>query len=243
MIRFTGHAIDRYLDFHAIGDASMTPEGARLLLDQHGPSAARTDRRTPRGDEIWQIAGLGIDVVVKVEGEDVVVVTILPPRRLRGLTPIQAERVEALARGAGKTIDVLHEERVVHATAIALPMPTEQADRAVARPEYDAHVRRLQEIRAELALVTAQRETLVPLLRTMRHEITMDRSTKAFRQALRAALRFLVRLPLEQTADVLDQIRAVDPGLLSNAFVYPADETEPSDAASAAFLASRRVKS
>lgn len=83
----------------------------------------------------------------------------------------------------------------------------------------------------------------MPLLRTMRHEITTDRSTKAFRQALREALRFLVRLPLEQTADVRDQIRAIDPGLLSDEFIYPATEAEPSDAASSAFLASRRVKS
>lgn len=240
MIRFTGQAIDRYLDFHAFDDPSLTPEGARLLLEQHGWSARPTGRRTGRGDEIWEIAGLGIEVVVKLEPPDVVVVTILPPQRLRGLTPIQAERVEGLVRGVDARSEALHEERVVHAAVLATPLP-EPPHREIARQKHTAATERLQEIRAELAIVTAQREVLTPLLRTMRHEITHDASARHLRHALRAALRFIVRLPLHQTSAVRDQIRAIDPGLMSDEFI--AKETEPSDAASAAFLASRRVKS
>lgn len=226
MILFTDHAVDRYLDFHAIDRPTMTHDEARELLEQHADSAIKLPAKTRvRGDDQWAIEALGIELVARhgslrgVVGD--VCVTILPPPRLRGLSPLQAERVELMLAAAGHRRVELQAERVALAAVTAVPLPRDRAQRAVARAPHDLASARLLEIRAELALVTAEHLLLVPILKTMRHQITSDVQQKTATAALRLALQYLNAISISDphASLVLAQIREIDPGFLTNQFL------------------------
>lgn len=103
---FTRHAYERYRQFHMLDQPTATDEDARVILDAHSSHAIRLPARTHRGDEVWAIQGLGVELVVKRDGdfEEPVCVTILPPARFRGLTPLLAEQVEESVRRAAERL-------------------------------------------------------------------------------------------------------------------------------------------
>lgn len=104
---FTHHAHERYRQFHMLDQPTATDEDARVILEAHGSLAVRLPARTFRDDEVWAIHALGIELVVKRDGdfEEPVCVTVLPPVRFRGLTPLLAEQAEEFAKKASERGD------------------------------------------------------------------------------------------------------------------------------------------
>lgn len=86
---FTRNAYARYRQFHMLDQPTATDEDARALLEAHGALAARLPGRTHRGDEVWTIHALGVELVVKRDGA-------ARPRRLAlqpsWLTPLPARQ-------------------------------------------------------------------------------------------------------------------------------------------------------
>ena len=66
---FTRHAYERYRQFHMLDQPTATDEDARMILEAHSAHAIRLPARTHRGDEVWTIQGLGVELVVKRDGD------------------------------------------------------------------------------------------------------------------------------------------------------------------------------
>lgn len=112
-MNFTRHAIERYRQFWMLDQPTATDEDARDILARFGPAAILTNAKTSLGDPIWHIEALGVQLVAKHEDGIVTCVTVLPPRRFRGLTPLQAEAVEASLRETERRVADLGRERAV----------------------------------------------------------------------------------------------------------------------------------
>lgn len=221
MILFTEHAVDRYLDFHAIDRPTMTREEVRALLEEHAGAAIKLDEKTRAGDDLWQIQALGIELVARygslhgVAGN--VCVTILPPPRLRGLSPLQAERVEGLMAEAHVRRDALARERAGHAAVRSVPIPAAEPARSRARAAHNHAVTRLAELRFELAINAAERDLLQTILQTMRGGLASDR-VKAF-EVCRLLIRFVQSQPDVHAAAVLQEVGKIEPYFLTKKFL------------------------
>lgn len=236
---FTRHAYERYRQFHMLDLPTATDEDARVILEAHGSIATRLQARTHRGDEVWTIHALGVELVVKRDGdfEEPVCVTVLPPTRFRGLTPLLAEQAEesakrAAARVAGAEQQLVEAEEV-RAERIAR---AEQATKgkkekdkpgtlvvdqvvahaaaaarkqvaAQAQRDYEAHLRH---VKNEVRAAHKEREIVLEALRVMRVQLQRECSLRKYRGALRIAMRHLRALG---AMDVLDSIAVVDPDL------------------------------
>lgn len=210
---FTRHAIERYRQFHMLDQPTATEEDARQILESFGPAAIHTGIKTHRGDPIWRIEALGVELVAKREDGIVTCVTVLPPPRFRGLTPLQAEAVEASARQATERAakaERHHAEvqaAIVHAKAAARNPDVAQAHRE--------HAERLREAKNAATLATVERDILNSTLKTMRVQMTAERDADRCKTALRIAVRALLDAG---ATNALAAIAAIEPGLASEAF-------------------------
>ncbi len=227
---------------------TATDEDARVILESHGSIAIKLPSRTYRGDEVWAIHALGIELVVKRDGdfEEPVCVTVLPPARFRGLTPLLAEQAEESARRAveraAEAEQRLETAKRARAERIAL---AEQAARvkkendkpgtaaviqaaahaaaaarkqAVVQAQRD-YEERLQQAKNEGSSARNERDIILEALRAMRVQLTQELRTKKYKIALQIAVRHLRDLG---ATDILTMIASVDPGLVSEAFAYGA---------------------
>src|SRR6185295_16664202 len=126
-LQFTQNAVNRYIQFHMLDVVNPDPRDVRQLLESHAPDAIKIPEKQGGGQTLWRIEALGCVLISKHdEGLDVVV-TILPPPRFRGLTPLQAEQFEAdRLRTLGESVRlnaehqrVLEEERQAEAAGAA----------------------------------------------------------------------------------------------------------------------------
>ena len=248
---FTRHAYERYRQFHMLDQPTATDEDARVILDAHSSHAIRSPARTHRGDEVWAIQGLGVELVVKRDGdfEEPVCVTILPPARFRGLTPLLAEQVEESVRRAAERLTQAEQrlEAAKNATAERQKLAEQaaQAKRekdkpgtsaatqvaahaaAAARKQavvqaQQAYQERIQGAKNEVSLARNERDIILEALRAMRVQLTRELSARKYMAAIRIAVHHLRHLG---ATEILAAIAAVDPGL---AWVVNPSSTAPS---------------
>ena len=236
---FTRHAYERYRQFHMLDQPTATDEDARSILEAHGGHAIRLPARTHRGDEVWAIHALGIELVVKRDGdfEEPVCVTVLPPARFRGLTPLLAEQVEESTRRAAARL-VEAEQRLEAAktataernklaaqaardkkekdkpgTSAALQAAAHAAAgarrQALAQAQRD-YQERIQQAKNEVSFARNERDIALEALRTMRVQLTQELRIRKYKKALRIAVHHLRGLG---ATEILATIAAVDPGL------------------------------
>jgi hypothetical protein len=219
---FSVHAVERYIQFHCI-DRAVTMEEARAELEAALPSAVNTKTKTWRGGKYWRLDALGVELVVR----DDTVVTVLPPPRFRGLTPMQAEAVALSVKRMRTERDDAQAE--MKAVSVKIDEIDEIKRENPHAPDASFLRSSLVEVsrqaRARAALLHQERELLLGVLKTMRHQIAMDDQQAKLRAALRIALRF-VRGAAEpwggahDSADeTLAKIADIDPGLVSSDFI------------------------
>lgn len=236
---FTRHAHERYRQFHMLDQPTATDEDARAILEAHSSSAIRLPARTHRGDEVWAIHDLGLELVVKRDAdfEEPVCVTVLPPARFRGLTPLLAELAEESARKAAerlaeaeqrleeakrataernKLVKQAAKDKRAHdkpGTSPALQMTAHAAAAArkqaatQAQLDYQA---RIQQAKSEASVARNERDIIVETLRMMRSQLARELSTRKYKAALRIAVRHLHHLG---ATEALAAITAIDPDL------------------------------
>lgn len=231
---FTHHAIERYRQFHMLDRPVATDEDARAVLETHAAEAVRLPARTHRGDEVWAIQALGIELVVKRDTPDPTCVTVLPPTRFRGLTPLQAEHIEAAAIVAKERAAEDERQHTEAQAAVARAVAeSKEAKRAAVKARSEAKAaeavarkvdaaqaqrdlaERLREAKNAAALAFIERDILLSMLKTMRVQMTAERDADRCRAALRIAVRALLD---GGATEALTRIAAIDPGLASEAF-------------------------
>jgi hypothetical protein len=215
-LTFTHHAVDRYVQFYMLD--STTPPDERdvlALLQSHAPDAYKLTHRTKHGQTQWRIDALGCDLVSKHEHGTNVVVTILPPQPLRGLTPDQAERVAESARAAAERAAALQAEQAqlveLQREASKPAAPKEERQQTGARDQ------RIKELKQERLIAEAERDIMLSLLRTARQQLAISGNAAKLKAALRIALQHLRK---READDVLAAVAAVEPGFVSDAFIY-----------------------
>ena len=214
---FTLHAYERYRQFHMLGRPQVTDAEARVILEEHAHSAVRIPSRTYRGDEVWTIHTLGVELVVKRDGafEEPVCVTVLPPPRFRGLTPLQAEAVEAEAQAAKVRLAKIEAERAAAATATAKRSVASVRQQPAERQERQEPVVKDNTLKKRYQSAVHERDVLCGVLKTMRQQLACERDADKYKVALRIAVRHLYNLG---ATEALAAIAEVEPGLASEAF-------------------------
>ncbi len=209
---FTRHACERYRQFHLLDRPTATDADAAALLVEHGPSAVKLPARTIRGDEVWTIHALGVELVVKRDGdfEEPVCVTVLPPARFRGLTPLLAEQVEESQRRALEMAEAAKlrlaeanrdtEKRRVAAKQAEAAKRKKDKPGTTAAQQAGAHAEakrikqaavqaqrdfeeRLQQARNEAEFARVESAILTEALRTMRMQLEREHKTERMRIA------------------------------------------------------------
>jgi hypothetical protein len=218
---FTRHAVQRYRQFHMLDQPTATDDDAYDVLMRHGPAAVLSRTRTHRGDPVWMLEALGAELVCKHENGTVTCVTVLPPPRFRGLTPLQAERVADSHREARERAEAA--QRVVAETSAAMARAIVARRVAAAPAAIAVRKTELAMLQADLSaakraatFAVAERDSLGAALKTMRHQLTSDETVSKLKAALKVAVRRLMEVGDE---DGLAAIAAVDPGLASVEFV------------------------
>lgn len=217
---FTHHAAERYRQFWMLDQPTATDAEAMAILEAHGEQAVKLPSRTVRGDEVWTIHALGVELVVKRDLPQPCCVTVLPPARFRGLTPLQAERIEADVRAAeAKSAELAHEAEELAAVVVAhgakATKPTSEE-----RREKERLLARLAESKRQVQLAEAERHVLGSILKTMRTQLVEQITTQKVKQALRIAIRELQTTRSTYAWAALDAIAAIDPGLVSDGFIH-----------------------
>lgn len=216
---FTSHAVERYRQFHMLDQPTATNDESRTLLELHAGTAINLGRRTNRGDQVWAIEALGIDLVVKHEDGEVIAVTVLPPQRFRGLTPLQAEAVaDSIVLAKALVVEVERERATVSASSPATPPVT-----MVERREAGERAQKLSTLKKRHHGAVIEHDLLAGLLKTMRTQLTADRNHANTKAALKIAVRCLRSIPDSRAADALADIEEIDPGLVSVRFAYGDD--------------------
>lgn len=240
---FTRHAYERYRQFHMLDQPTATDEDARVILEEHAPRAIRLPARTYRGDEVWSIHTLGLELVVKRDGDfkEPVCVTVLPPARFRGLTPLLAEQAEESARKAAERVAAAEQrlETAKNATSernnlveqAAKDKSTKDKPGTSAAIQAAAHAaaavrkqavvqaqrdyeERLQQAKNEASSARNERDIILEALRAMRAQLVQELRTGKYKAALRIAVHHLRSLG---ASDVVDAITSVVPELKSEA--------------------------
>lgn len=232
-LKFTHHAVERYIQFHMLDSVNPDPRDVRALLESHADQAIKSPVKTHRGDTQWRIEALGCELVSRHdEGVDVVV-TILPPLRFRGLTPEQAQILEARVAQAHHEVEGLaaDEAHLQESLAHRLIEDLSREWMVAARARREAMRQPLAEARA--MRIDAQREhaMIAGVLRTARHQIHTDKDNANIRRALRVALKALragaqdpgVSVYEEEwyatVRSALEEIERIDSQLVTNAFI------------------------
>jgi hypothetical protein len=218
IVIFTRHAYERYRQFHMLDQPTATDEDAREILQRFGPMAIKTQAKTHLGDPIWRIEALGVELVAKNEAGIVTCVTVLPPVRFRGITPLQAEFVEASLRDTERRVADLEHERA-ELRAQTPKIGTKPADLKA----HAVRCQRLADLNPLAKIRQAEQLTLAAVLKTMRTQLSQDRRLADRQIALRIAVRYLRSARDPGAHDVLAEIAAIDPGLASQAFVHGGD--------------------
>lgn len=234
---FTRHACERYRQFHMLDRPTATDADAASILVAYQADAAKLPTRTLRGDEVWTIHALGVELVVKRDADftEPVCVTVLPPARFRGLTPLQAERVEVAAQEARARAEEARqreEEARVELAAAAARLKEVNRQAASARQVAvraeaaarkadvaQAHREQVERLAAEKAKATEaliERDIICGVLKTMRMQMHNELDETRLKAALRAALRCARK---DGAAGVLEAVRGVDKGLASDKFI------------------------
>lgn len=219
---FTRHAIERYRQFHMLDRPTATDEDARNLLERFGPVAVHTGAKTHLGDPVWLIEGLGIEVVCKKENGIVTCVTVLPPPRFRGLTPLQAEIVEASLHSVKERSQAL-ELRRTELRAQAPKPGIVPADLAAEQ----RRTRTLEDLNPLARIAQAEQLTLAAVLKTMRVQLTAEDNASRRKAALKLAVQYLRAARDPGAHEVLAAIAEIDPGLVSAAFIDGESPGEP----------------
>lgn len=221
---FTRHAVERYRQFWMLDDPLATDAGALAVLEAHGGEAVKLPVKTARGDEVWTIHALGLELVVKRDMPQPVCVTVLPPARFRGLTPLQAERIEMEQRAALAVATQLEHEaaEVAEALAAMVAPPPVAAKTAKMTPEqrWEAHRLTEQLASAKIAakIARADCDTLSSVLKTMRTQLVEDSNQVAYKSAIRIAVIALARMQSTEAVEALEAIAEISPGLVSEEF-------------------------
>lgn len=204
-MKFTKHAVDRYMQFHLLDDQTPDWRDVLALLEENAASALKLKEKTKGGQTQWLIESLGAQLITKHDDGEDVVVTILPPVKFRGLTPLQAEAM------ANKTEELKFQEEMLR---------SEQAEIRVKHPIDGPKQTRLSELNAEISLICHEREVLVCALKTMRVQLKYDDLKKhadVLSEALQVTLRFI--RDNQSLTDALDVVRALSPDLASDEFI------------------------
>lgn len=212
VVIFTRHAIERYRQFHMLDRPAATDEDARIALEAHAAESVKLPARTYRGDEVWTIHALGVELVVKRDTPDPTCVTVLPPARFRGLTPLLAEQAEELARKAAERVAEaerkIEEAKKATAARKALAAQAAEAKKSKDKPgtsaaaQVEAHAaaaarkaavaqaqrdyeERIQRAKNEASFARNERDITVEALKAMRAQLAQEgEATTAMRQQL-----------------------------------------------------------
>lgn len=192
---FTHHAVERYRQFHMIDRPGATWHEARSALESAAAGAVKGGT-THRGDDMWMLPSLGIEVVAKHEDGVDVVVTVLPPAQYRngpggqrGLTPLQ---VEALA-DAEKRAAIAAKEAKTQLAVVPTPPAKPSADADKRREEHQAATLR-KEMRQRVVIAETERELFAQVLkhaRRQQHEAAAESRRASERKALEIACRYI----------------------------------------------------
>lgn len=227
---FTRHSIIRYRQFHMLDRPTATDADAAALLVAHHAEATKLPSRTYRGDEVWTIHALGVELVVKRDADftEPVCVTVLPPPRFRGLTPLQAERMEVAAQEAKARANEAQREVAAAKAALAEHKKAAQVvERAVGPSRKAAVQQTLKREQVNLGVnitaaarryqsIVVERDVICAVLKTMRMQMHNELEETRLKAALRSALR---RARSAGATDVVEAVRRVDAGLASDAFI------------------------
>lgn len=206
---FTRHAAERYLQFHMLDVAGATIDDAYARLMSHASDARKVGARTVRGDPVWLIESLGVELVAKHEDGRDICVTVLPPVRFRGLSPLQAEAI------ASRAEELKSEMVTIAAEQSAIEIRSREVKSAagqVFRSEQG-------QLKARYLNANVERDILCALFKTMRQQMATDEDKVNLKRALKVALRFISGLHSSEAVEVIAEISEIDPGLVSLAFL------------------------
>jgi hypothetical protein len=232
----TEHAVERFVD-------RVAPEWgyvkARHYLEEHAEQATRLPDKTLLGQRQYEIADPPCILVVKGEDEGTLVcVTVFPrhgPMGGRRLTELEAEMMRELAERP-KPQSVIVPPAKKHWAAAEL-----RAFLKLQRDRFEWEKEALQEsMRVERSRLlrdrahdvrksaTLHRKAVVSAQvrhddRMARHIETQDAQISKLRRCLRPALQYVVQRSGEDgaAAEVLDAVRAAEPGFLTEGFLSP----------------------
>lgn len=217
-MRFAKHAYERYRQFHMLDRPTATDEDARDVLERFGPAAVLTKAKTHRGDPVWLIEELGVELVAKHENGVVTCVTVLPPPEFRGLTPLQAERVADAADDVRRRAD----EALRAAAALQLAARENRKATAIVRSMPTAKLQtQISDAKAEANRVCAERDILVVALKVMRHQLNREENDVKMKSVIRTAVRRMLAVGDE---DGLAEIAALEPAFVSDRFLERGEE-------------------
>ena len=211
---FTKHAVERYIQFHMIGAITPPdPRDVRALLESHAPQAYKILGKTHCGHPQWRIDALGCDLVAKHDDGENIVVTILPPERMRGLTPAEAERLAEHANMAkARAATLAAEQAALTETARALKTKPAKAD----KPAIDARNNRLAELKHERIVAEVERDVILHVLKKARQQLADEDGAAKLKMGLRIALRHLRSLG---DAAALAEVATVDARFVTDKFI------------------------
>lgn len=244
-LQFTQNAVNRYIQFHMLDVVDPDPRDVRELLERHAPEAIKIPEKTQGGQTLWRIEALGCQLVSKHDGGFDVVVTILPPYRFRGLTPLQVEKLatdhaqqiaaderlkQEYARSRQEDRAAAVQEQEERDRVKTLPAEMSKLAKQIARQNLAARLDRQAELKLQMATAQFEREILTTFLRSARHQLNRDGEIATLTRALRAVLRQLRDraqrsdgLSLDEVRYAFSQVEAVEARLVTNAFI---DEDE-----------------
>jgi hypothetical protein len=221
MLKFTRHAVDRYIEFHMRNDQMVDPRDVRADLEAAAERAVKLKEKTRTGQTKWALESMGCEAVTRHDDGVDVVVTILPPPGLRGLTPDQAERVVTKIEVEADIVARLTEEVAVTEMAIVELQAVPCSKGSEPKAELHREKSRLQELKYEHGIATMEHQVLCSELKAMRQKLGRESNESKLKKALRAALR-CVRDGEAKWAR--DEVARIDPGLASDKFIDGVDE-------------------
>ena len=209
-MKFTDHAIRQFIRRHA---PDMDFNAAASELAAAGPCATPTGRVGYRGAMVYSLPAIAIEVMaVKVSHGDLLAVTVLPVRYTgRQIDPREVYEAEQRLKAGEATLE---------AGAEALAAIAAEIVETSGKPATTEGQRDLSQRYRAAKWAVEEARLVVPIIRdelkTIRHEIStlaeIDRSREALKRAIRA-------VPPAMRPQVLEAVRAVDPGLASCEFL------------------------
>lgn len=225
VISFTHHAVERFIQRHT--DGTMSIAEARQLLEEKSRTANHLREKTILGQAQWEITDPPCVLVTKPlpRSKDLVCVTVLPTRSVGGFSPDEMEIIREAAERFPK-----HLPPVPKPKAEVNRPPTPPRILEAKPPASTRNGNALETYRLQLEAATRKHEE-----KTKRHTLATEDQLRKTKRCLRATLRYLIRKLAagdEEAGTLLQEIKELEPGFISEGFLGAGGVDEPLNGAS-----------